>query len=363
MNKEQLNAATEAMVEWLAHPAELGKAPAKIECAGEFDLHEMHYYIFKYKKSMLGKWLLGVCGGYEDGELEHCGHVFSEMEEYHEETAVEQAIGMVENVRQYYMERAKAAEERKEKAGSFVNYVLLSEAKWDKDALLRDLKETWGIADESSEDDKEGDDRDDAFVISYQGAMIAVSLMPAPIPGGEAENMVERNFMWPNGKDEVKRHRAHLLVAVLAKDLPPVRNGVTLVKTVVSACKQDGVLGIYTGDTVLEPAYYVGFAEALNKDGFPVSNLVWVGLYNRGKGLCGYTAGMRNFGYDEIEVLDSRAEPVELLDFLTGIAHYVITEGVVLNDGETIGFTEEQRLAISRSRGVAVEGDSLKIEY
>ena len=63
MNKEQLNAATEAMIEWLAHPAELGKVPAKIECAGEFDLHEMHYYIFKYKKSALGKWMLGVCGG------------------------------------------------------------------------------------------------------------------------------------------------------------------------------------------------------------------------------------------------------------------------------------------------------------
>lgn len=47
MNKEQLNAATEEMIGWLAHPAELGKAPALIECVGEFDLHDMHYYIFK----------------------------------------------------------------------------------------------------------------------------------------------------------------------------------------------------------------------------------------------------------------------------------------------------------------------------
>lgn len=50
---EQQKAAVEAMQEWLAHPAELGKAPLKIEIAREFDWYEMHYYILKYKKSFL----------------------------------------------------------------------------------------------------------------------------------------------------------------------------------------------------------------------------------------------------------------------------------------------------------------------
>ena len=362
MNKEQLNAATEAMIEWLAHPAELGKAPAKIECAGEFNLHEMHYYIFKYKKSALGKWLLGICGGYEDDELENCGHVFSEMEEYHEETAEEDAIALVEYVREYIMNLAKTAEERKENAGTFINYVLLSEAKWDKEALLRDLKETWGIEDDSPEDDEE-DERDDTFIITYQGAMLAISLMPGPIPDGEAENAAAMNFMWPDGKEKVKQHKAHILIAQLGRELPPMESGVMLVKAVVSACKQEGVLGIYTGDVVLEPTYYLAFAQALNEDAFPITNLVWVGLHNNEKGLCGYTAGMRNFGYDEMEVLNSSVEPMELLDFLSSIANYVITEDVILQDGETIGFTGDQQLPITKSQGFAVEGDSLKIEY
>ena len=106
MNQQQ-NAALESMKEWLAHPDELGKEPAKIELAGEFDLHELHYYIFKYKKSILGKWLLGVCGGYEPGETEHCGHVFSEMEPYEETTAKEKAIAMIEMIRSYWMEQAQ----------------------------------------------------------------------------------------------------------------------------------------------------------------------------------------------------------------------------------------------------------------
>lgn len=70
MNKEQLYAAQTAMIEWLSDPHELGKKPFKIECAGEFDFNEMHYYIFKFKASLLGKWLVGVCGGFEDDDLE-----------------------------------------------------------------------------------------------------------------------------------------------------------------------------------------------------------------------------------------------------------------------------------------------------
>ena len=69
MNKEQLYAAQTAMIEWLSDPHELGKKPFKIECAGEFDFNEMHYYIFKFKESLLGKWLVGVCGGFEDDDL------------------------------------------------------------------------------------------------------------------------------------------------------------------------------------------------------------------------------------------------------------------------------------------------------
>lgn len=71
MNQQQ--AAMQSMKEWLSHPGELGKEPAKIEPAGEFDLHDLHYYIFRYKKGMFGKWLLGVCGGYGPEDTEHCG--------------------------------------------------------------------------------------------------------------------------------------------------------------------------------------------------------------------------------------------------------------------------------------------------
>ncbi|WP_397347120.1 DUF4261 domain-containing protein [Paenibacillus sp. 32O-W] len=38
-------------------------------------------------------------------------------------------------------------------------------------------------------------------------------------------------------------------------------------------------------------------------------------------------------------------------------------QDVTLRDGETIGFSAEQRLPITRSAGVYVNGDSLKIQF
>ena len=180
MNEKQMQAARDAMIEWLEHPHELGAAPAEIECAGTFELHDMTYYLFRYRREADGDWLLGVCGGYEDGDLEHCGHVYSEMEEYDESTAVEKATAMVEMIRSYWMEQAKLAEERKEKAGAFVGFVLLSEDEWDKEQLIRDLQEEWDI--DATEDDDEV--CDDALVFQIGDMIAAASLMQAPVPDG-----------------------------------------------------------------------------------------------------------------------------------------------------------------------------------
>ena len=107
MNSEQLNVAQEAMIEWLIDPHELGKRPSKIVCAGEFEFNKMRYYIFKFKTSLFGKWLVGVCGGFEEGDLEPCGHIFSDMQEYNEATAQNECIVMVEKIMAYWRGQAR----------------------------------------------------------------------------------------------------------------------------------------------------------------------------------------------------------------------------------------------------------------
>lgn len=107
MNSSQMTAAQLMMTTWLAHPSELGKTPARIQCVGEFDHHELHYYIFKYKKNIFSPWLIGVSGGYEGDSRESAGHVFSHMKPYKEATAEDDCKSMVDMLRAYWMNQAK----------------------------------------------------------------------------------------------------------------------------------------------------------------------------------------------------------------------------------------------------------------
>ena len=49
--------------------------------------------------------------------------------------------------------------------------------------------------------------------------------------------------------------------------------------------------------------------------------------------------------------------------YVVMLALYVLSYDVTLRDGETIGFSEEQKLTIKLSEGIAIEGDTLKVEY
>ena len=96
------------------------------------------------------------------------------------------------------------------------------------------------------------------------------------------------------------------------------------VKLVCAACGQDGVLGIYANGTVYQPEFYLEAAQMMEDGSLPLLNLVWPGLYRREGGLCAYTEGLRAFGKDELEVLDTRAEPEDLRGFVLDIASYVL---------------------------------------
>ena len=48
---------------------------------------------------------------------------------------------------------------------------------------------------------------------------------------------------------------------------------------------------------------------------------------------------------------------------MLNISSYIVQEGSVLQDGETLGYTAEQKLPKKLSQGVAVEGQSLKIGF
>ena len=259
-----------------------------------------------------------------------------------------------------------ADEEKTDRKGSFAGSVLLSKAEWDKEQLIRNLREEWGIVDEEpDEGDEDEENSDDAVVMRVGGMMLIVTLFHGHIPDNEAEINAENNYMWPEAVEVAKAHKAHIMVAVLGEEEKLLERGKLFTKAMAVCCKQKYATGVYTSGVVFEPRFYEGLADMLKKDELPIFNWVWFGLYRSEGGLNGYTYGMDVFGKEEMEVLNTDAEPEELRDFLASLASYVLACDVTLQDGETIGFSADDKHTITRSPGISLpeEQMTLKIGY
>ena len=245
--------------------------------------------------------------------------------------------------------------------GNFLAFVLLKEPAWDADQFRKDLRDDWGIPCMTAE--RVGEDGDSTLVFDVAGMTAAVSLLPCPVPHGEAVENAARNYLWPEAAQTIRSHQGQILVSVMAREQDPLEAARLQVKLVCCACKQVGALGIYTNGTVYEPDYYLQAAAMMQEGEFPLLNAVWFGLYRSDDGLNAYTDGLRSFGKDELEILDTAAEPAQVRNFLIDVTAYLLEQDATLHDGETIGADETERLPITRSTGAWHDGMTLKIGY
>ena len=243
--------------------------------------------------------------------------------------------------------------------------MLLSTPEWDLEAFKQQLKADWDIDYPPADGEQSGENDDKTVaVFDVDGMTAAASLMEAPVPDGEAEYWANSNFMERDAALAAAReHQAHVMVAVVDKEHPPRQRGELYVKLVSTLLKAPNALGVYTNGTVWLPDYFIRVSEDLKEGHLPLLDLVFVGLVQYEKGICGWTNGLRAFGKDELEIRDSQQSPQDVHELLLNISGYLIEEDVTLRDGETLGYTAEQKLHITRSEGFNVEGMSLKIEF
>ena len=236
--------------------------------------------------------------------------------------------------------------------------MLLREPRWDPSEIVRQLGERWGI--KLADPEVSGE----SLIAAFEGHILAVSLISSPVPGNEASDAAAGNYMWPEGRDVVTAHTAHLIVAMVNHDGDPVECGLTFVKLVDSCLRASDALGVYENDTVYRPEFFMMEAEGFrSREVIPVLAMVWIGMYRTSEGVSAYTVGLGSYARDEMEVLDADDESYNVMNFLYDVVYHLFLTGTVFKDGDTFGFGPEQVLTVNRSAGVSLDGYTLKLQY
>ncbi len=241
---------------------------------------------------------------------------------------------------------------------SFSGYVLLSEPQWSKAQLIRTLWEEWGI--DAREDSGSGDDS----LLFYAGGMIVtVSLTAAPFSDQELELQAADNDVWTDALDVAAMHQAYLTATVFGSDAEPLELALLHTKLIAGCCRQESAVAVSSNEILFAPDIYLRLANMIRRDQLPVFNWVWFGISCRGNGVCGFTRGMRFFGKDELEVLDSCADLCEVQNILRTAAVQILTEDARPADGDRLELPDFGGVSVSRGEGVFARGMSLKLPF
>lgn len=239
--------------------------------------------------------------------------------------------------------------------GMRLGFVLFENEEFDWQGFVDNLQNDWDIT-------AQKDEEKNVLVFEYDDMMVACGFMPGAVANNEAVENAKNNFFWPEAVEQTQKHKTHLVLSVMRGEDKIEQS---LIYTMVASCalKLEGALGIYQWPTVLPPDYYVEMAQMINDDELPIMDWIYFGLYPDEDGFSGYTIGLDFFGKKEVEIIKSKNKPEDIYNFLINISTYIIEEDVELLDGETIGFSQEQKLPVSHSKGVAVAGESIKIAF
>ncbi len=244
-----------------------------------------------------------------------------------------------------------------EPASMLLGFVLLDRAEFNAEQVITNMREDWGIQ-------IEGLEPDDNMVFQLADMQIAIAYMPGPIPDREVEETCKYNVLWPEGEQVVSTHQANVIVTVMGITDPLIGHAL-FTQLTASVLKLDQAIAYYAPPMVMSAESYLEGAQMLKDQELPVQLWVFLGLYTNEDrtGSCAYTVGLKNFGKDEMEIINSKEELGDVFELMLNITTYVVGSNVVLQDGETLGYSAEHKLPLERSKGVGVEGDSIKIGY
>jgi hypothetical protein len=179
---------------------------------------------------------------------------------------------------------------------------------------------------------------------------VILGFMPAPIPWSDLEAPCRTSPFWDNAAAEMQRHARHLIITVMGDGNPVERMKVLTQATVAVTEGCEGVVGVYWCNSalVVSPKKFCEIATTFVPAAPALPIWVNYGFVKNADGTTsGFTRGLAALELMEFETQNSPEPPEELRHRLLGLAAYVIENGPVIEDGNTIGEDASERIKVN----------------
>lgn len=147
-------------------------------------------------------------------------------------------------------------------------------------------------------------------------------------------------------------NKALVMAALTSVRLNAVERAIRLTRWVASVAEACDALAVNWGSAgVLTPREnFCKLARAMDKDFLPLPLWISFAFDRQNKDSIFFTTrGMSEFGQWEIESTCMPVDESDLLNYAGSFALYLLTENPTVRDGDTIGFSEKDRIRVRRT--------------
>jgi Domain of unknown function (DUF4261) len=201
--------------------------------------------------------------------------------------------------------------------------------------------------------------------ITIDGQLVLIAHMPVPIPGSDIEGTAEYAYNWETAIEDLRSHKSHIIVSVTNGDASVIERFKIFTEVICSLLRTTNAVGVYKGNQslLIQKESYLDIASHMDDETLPLYLWIYFGIRRNENRFSSYTYGLKEFDKLEMEIIGSSKSPEEIQSFIFNITHYVLDYDVTFKDGQTCGISSDERIPITLSKGVFVEGKSFKLGY
>lgn len=194
------------------------------------------------------------------------------------------------------------------------------------------------------------------FVVSVNAIPVSVIFMDREIPPDAWETAAKSSLTWPNASDVFAASRSHIVVAALSSSVShssALAGAVAVTMVAGALAKLLPIVGSIFAESnaVVEGSSIATMAEDFAQKR-EIPEILWVSLHffrsehlYSGVPLVGaLTTGLFPFIGREIEFEPAALRPTEVAQRVFGLCQYLMLNGLVIKDGDTVGNTLEEKI-------------------